>query len=458
MIDANQYIVDLEAALHLKDRKIDGVYFWKLVRFPLARRIEIQRGTLEPSRPGRVEKPAVKRFLRFLRSFDHCYTRPRVILFEHSRKIRHGNTFIDPYSWRVTQALESAKVDFCLLENDTHYQCDMGNPRRWFVSTTRLNRARFEALSTLPDDAARVVRDIEGRIASDLGQHIDVAGLIRSWVNTFKKHYAYFSNALRAKARNTDVLFVVCGYGKEGIVQAAKDAGIYTVELQHGTLYPLHLGYSYPRWERVPYFSDSFAIYADAWIRNVPLGGVDTRVLGCAPVGDRDPFESVLQKTGDILFISQWVNSEKVLRFAERTAELLPNRTVVCKLHPQDTLPVEAARRYPHVRIEKSGLLESYLKTAEYAVTVFSTGIFESLRYGCRPVLLDMYGVQYMRDFIDVTGAPVVSSPEALADVVADSGRVNPYRNLRYEHWYGDFDESVVLDYIGHGASPRGVR
>lgn len=450
ILDASRYVMDLEQEYRLFEQKLGGVYFWKLIRFSLARRIEIKRGSLESSKNLDIEKPVLKQVMRFFRSFDHCYKKPKAILYEHSRKVKYRNSFIDPYSWRVTQTLENAQIDFCLLENDMYYQCDSWDPRRWFLYSGHLKRVQFKRLERLPGEISQLICALEQKILSDLGQQIDMASLVLTSVNNFKKNYAYFSNTLRNKS--PEVLFVVCGYGKEGIVQAAKDAGIYTVELQHGTIYSLHMGYSYPGWENIPYFCDSIALYSDAWLETIPLRGVDIRVLGYAPAKNAVASESNEEKGIDILFISQWVYSEKILQFADKAAQMMPNKTVVCKLHPSDTVDADAARRYPHIKIEKTGLLEQYLRAAEYAVTVFSTGIFEGLRYGCRPILLNMYGIQYMRDFIDVTGAPVVSEPTELVDFISNHDSASLYRNLNYKYWFEDFNESVILEYIKNSA------
>jgi hypothetical protein len=456
ILDANRYVIDLEQEYGLFDRKIDGIYFWKLVRFSLSRRIEILRGTLEPSKDLRVEKPVLKQFMRFVRSFDHCYSNPRIILYEHSRKVKHQNTYIDPYSWRVTRALEDAKADFCLLENDLYYQCDIWDTRRWFLFPSHLSRVPFKKLENIPDETLRLIHTLERKILFDLGQQIDLEELVRSSVNKFKRDYAYFSAALRNKS--VAVMFVVCGYGKEGVIQAAKDAGVYVVELQHGTIYPLHLGYSYPGWRFIPYFSDSMAVYADVWLDDVSLQGVDVKVIGYAPANPVETDDKRKNKTIDVLFISQWIHSEKILRSADKAAQLMPDKKIVCKLHPSDSVDAEAAQRYPNIKITKDGLLCDYLSAAKYAVTVFSTGIFESLQYNCRPILLNMNGIQYMDNFVKVTGAPVFSEATELAAFIKETDDKNDsYRNLGYKYWFGDFNESAIFDYVKRGVANKSV-
>jgi hypothetical protein len=50
---------------------------------------------------------------------------------------------------------------------------------------------------------------------------------------------------------------------------------------------------------------------------------------------------------------------------------------------------------------------------------------------------------------------PVVPSPAAFADFVERTDRDGGgYRNLSDTHWFREFDESVVLDYLN--GKPRG--
>ena len=445
--DVNQYVIDLEREYRLFDQTIDGIYFWKSTRFFLSRQIEIGRNTLEPPKKLCSGKPLLQRLMRFVRSFDHCYRNPRVLLYEHSRKVKHRSSYIDPYSWRVTRALENAEIDVCLLENDLYYQCDLWDTRRWFLFADHVNRARFARLDQLPRETESLVHTLEKRILSDWEQTVDLKSIVRSAVNKFRRDYAYFSAALRNKS--PEILFVVCGYGKEGIVQAAKDAGVYTVELQHGTIYPHHLGYTYPGWNKIPYFSDSLAVYADAWLDGVSLGGIDVKVIGYESIAPVEIGDQLREKTIDILFISQWTHSEKILQLADDTAKRMPDRTVVCKLHPSDIFSAEIAARYPNIKIEKDGLLCEYLRAARYTATVFSTGIFESLQYNCRPILLNMHGVQHMESFARITGAPVLGDAEEMAAFLQKDGDGRfEYRDLQYKSWFADFDESAILDYL----------
>ena len=452
MLDANQYVIDLEQALGLPVQTIDGVFFWKLIRFTLSRQIEIARGTLEASKRQPERPSRLREAMYYLRSLDHCFRKPKALLYEHPRKEQRLNTTVDPYSWRVRECFENAGVDYCLLESDSHRRAELSDPRRWFLYPGHLHRIRYERVTHIPEETRRLLNTLETRILDDMGVKIDIVALVTSSVDKFKQEVAYFSRALRKVSPK--VLFLVCGYGKESVVHAAKEQGIYTVELQHGTMYPFHLGYAYPGWERIPYFADSLGVYASAWVENISLSGVDIRVIGYEAPGDGTATREAREKTIDILFISQWIHSDRIFEFAEKTAILLPQLNVVCKVHPSDKGDERRQERYPHVRIVKAGGLGEYLAAADCAVTVFSTGIFEALRYGCRPMLLNMYGIQYMEDFVRVTGAPVLTEPEEMAALLGDDGadRIE-YRDLQYKSWFADFNESAVLDYLGRPAS-----
>jgi hypothetical protein len=456
LVDASQYIIDLENEYQLFNKTIEGVYFWKLVRFALSREIEMHRGTLEKTRTRSRKKARLKQVMRFIRSIDYCPAESRVVVYEHARKVAHRGSYVDPYSWRVVQALVETNEDFCLWEGDiaSRYQCDLFDAKRWFLSAYHLKSVKHRTVSHITGETGGLLRVIARRLMADLKIRIDVAELVITSLNHFIKEYAYFSYVFHNATPK--LLFVVCGYGKEGLIQAAKDAGIYTVELQHGTIYPRHLGYAYPGWEKVPYFADSLAVYAETWIDDLPLKGVDVQVIGYAPLvtGMTEPRDA--KKDIDILFISQWIHSDRILHFASSVAKMMPSKKVVCKLHPADAIPKTSGPPIPNLSITRDRSLNEYMAVAKYAVAVFSTGIFESLRFACLPILLDMYGVHYMEDFVKVTGAPVIDSPEAfVAFLQNNEGQGDAYRNLSYTNWFREFDASIVDMYIKKSAMLR---
>ena len=69
------------------------------------------------------------------------------------------------------------------------------------------------------------------------------------------------------------MIFVVVAYENQAIVKAAKDLGIEVIELQHGTISPYHLGYSYPEntmrinneIREIEYFPDKILSFGDYW-------------------------------------------------------------------------------------------------------------------------------------------------------------------------------------------------
>src|SRR5690606_28400210 len=104
---------------------------------------------------------------------------------------------------------------------------------RKFVARPRLG-AEQERL------AEAVARELWARFPTDP----DVVGELRR-AHELRVSRLPLYRALLARVR-PKVVVVLVSYGNEALVEAARERGIPTVELQHGTIHPYHLGYTYP--------------------------------------------------------------------------------------------------------------------------------------------------------------------------------------------------------------------
>ena len=131
-----------------------------------------------------------------------------------------------------------------------------------------------------------------------------------------------------------------------------------------------------------------------------------------------------------MLFLSQGVIGDRLSGLGLACAQRLPDYQIVFKLHPgeyarwkTDYPALVEASKLPNVEVVDHNERDLYLLMAESAVQVgvFSTAIYEGLALGCRTVLADLPGIEYMQRLIDAGHATKVADADALVTAIEDS-------------------------------------
>jgi hypothetical protein len=207
-------------------------------------------------------------------------------------------------------------------------------------------------------------------------------------------------------------IFMVCSYGKEPIVMAAKRLRIPVVELQHGVVTNYHLGYSVAPGQHKLSFPDYFLTFGDYWVNSVNYSIDDNNII---PIGypyftrEIQNYRGV-EKKNQIIFISQGTIGKKLSELAIKFAhEVNSSVEVVYKLHPGE---------YDRWKIEYKGLFESQehgvlsvidgeypslyqlLAESTWQVGVNSTVLFEGLGLKCRTIIVELPGHEHMDQLI----------------------------------------------------------
>ena len=192
------------------------------------------------------------------------------------------------------------------------------------------------------------------------------------------------------------VLVVVCAYGREPLIEAAKARAIPVVELQHGIIYPYHLGYTFPAAPKST-FPDHLLTFGTYWdtATDYPIPSDRIHAVGY-PAFDEARSDVERAPGDEVLFVSQLAVGEPLSRmavaFAARTG--IP---VVYKLHPgevpgwRDRYPWLDA---PGVRVvdDPGRSIYDLFATARAQVGVFSTGLYEGIGMGVPTVVAQLPG------------------------------------------------------------------
>jgi hypothetical protein len=213
-------------------------------------------------------------------------------------------------------------------------------------------------------------------------------------------------------------VYAVVAYFHQHIVGAARDLGIRVVELQHGAISPYHIGYSYPGRPVVADQPDELWCFGSYWTDVVELpAGMRTEVVG-APFIDRlTPAEAAAKDPQRVVFLSQGTIGPRLLSFALELSAARPELDVVYRLHPSEHSDDYVIPSSSRVRLS-TGSAEptlDLLASATYQVGVSTTALFEGMTLGCRTVVADLPGNEYLAPAIARGDALLVESGTELA-------------------------------------------
>jgi hypothetical protein len=221
------------------------------------------------------------------------------------------------------------------------------------------------------------------------------------------------------RRRGIKTVYVVVAYFHQHIVGAARDLGIRVVELQHGAISPFHLGYSYPGRPVVADQPDELWCFGSYWTDVAELpAGMKTAVAGAPFIQPLSDAELAAKESQRVVFLSQGTIGPSLFEFAASLAGERPAYEVVFRLHPSEHAADYPPR--PGVRIS-SGPGEStlgLLASAGYQVGVATTALFEGMVLGCRTVVAQLPGHEYLQPVVDRGDAVLADSPASLAELL----------------------------------------
>jgi hypothetical protein len=433
---------ELEKELDLFNIKIDGVYFWERIRFGLHRGIGEELGLY--GQAHRVWKStflnSIIVFLRFL-----CFSilkspvssSAKEILFIGSprRKLLENNMWWDIYCDPVINSLKNNK--YLLLEYPY-----IGNHLRP-PKTSNIKYLDYIALVAnlrlklglgkvhFSSEEVGTLREVGERFAQEFGVEMNIAKIVKEQLLKRKSYLPIYKELL--EKLSPSIVFLVCSYGKEDLLEVCHSLGITTVELQHGTIDKYHLGYSYPQKDfKKRDFPDYFLSFGDFWknLGVVPLD--DERIISVGyPFLEQEVKKYIgFKRKNQILFISQGPIGEELSNFAIKLAKGLDDSIkIVYKLHPGEFKRWKG--EYPWLlKAQQGGLitvvedesdLYKLMAESKVQVGVNSTAIYEGLSFGLKTYLVPLSGIEYMRELLEKGYAKKVDSVEDLVQDLQNS-------------------------------------
>jgi hypothetical protein len=442
----------IERDLGLLERTVGGVHYWPIVRLNTFFELARARGAYEqPPQPD-----ALGHRLRFhlsaaIAGLPHLLFGPTT----------HPDTAVVASELRDQRAGLFLPIHGACLEKDP----EAGRLLVYFRPTPQrpsLVAPQYEAKS--------LAAAIEGGRALGLLGHTRFIGRMRqekamldeAFLRTLEHPFPFSARKLAAvvsvfsgRRRLMRVLlgrlrvrrlFAIGNNCMEYVTAAAQDVGMDVCELQHGLITRYHMGYSYPGRPVVPYAPDRLLLFGRYWKTAAELpGNTEPVVVGCRYLARylSIPLPKVPRQ---VVVISQGAIGTRLFEAVLAIAHLAPDWQFIFRCHPGEQPAAYEARlsasemRVPNLSISPNeDDFSELLARSEVQIGVFSTGLFEGMRYGNRTILLDLPGIEYMQDVIDQREAVVARTAAEIPSLLPIAP---PSRNP--EDYYSEPVESVT--------------
>ncbi|ENH98103.1 sialyltransferase [Gracilibacillus halophilus YIM-C55.5] len=431
----------LEDKYKLFDIQINGVKLWELIRLPVLNEITRQReifGQAHTTKNSLSSKfKALPTFIYNSLTKNPFFSNREVdvIIFDHERKVRVDNKYIDIYTDPIIKKLSSDKYE--VIEEDylkkhwTSRKDSFRNYNDFYFFYTFKDRMLLRVKFT--EEEIFKITKLQKIINNHFSVNLDLFNQSKKAIKEFKLKYRYHYNLL--KIRKPKEIFLVVSYTRQGLVKAAKDLGILVNEIQHGIISPYHLGYNYPGSKNQEYFPDVLYLFGEYWkeASNFPIKKDRLKVLGFPFLYNNIIKKKKLMehKKQQILFISQGTIGNKLSTIALETAIAMSDYKIVYKLHPGEferwktTYPdLVRANKLENFQVVDSNErdLHTYLAESKFQVGVYSTAIYEGLALKCNTIILKIPGYYYMEELIKQGFVYLVEDSDGLMNVINNSG------------------------------------
>lgn len=426
----------LETKYNLLDLQVRGVKVWQYRRnilyFDISQKMGMFSEHTSPAVPSKGGKE--NRLINSLWTLNPLLDKePRdVLVFPHPRKVDLGQGRVDIYTKYLVDEFKEQGVNYQAIERtfDNRLCSQEGQPRRHLeiVEILLAWQQKFRKL-TLNTGEQRLIETINKDLNESFGIKIDLAKNFTYAISRFQITYGIMKRIFENKKPKK--IFIVVNYGwMAPVTKAAKDLGIEVIELQHGNFSEYHLGYSFPGvTKQLEYFPDQVWVWNDFWkgMCQLPIPSEKISTYSFKHFDhQRRKFDGVKKIENQIVVISQAAIGHKMADVILKNIDRLKDYTIKYKLHPgeygtwQNNPSLNKLKEYSNVQViaDNKTPLYQFLAESKYLIGVYSTAVFEGLDFGCLLILLNLPGIEYMKNLIKQGKASFVGDDEWIADVI----------------------------------------
>lgn len=464
-------IWELEERYELNHMEIQGTYPWLIIRMYVYYEITRKTQVFESAQQASLSLfDKVKSFTPFIKNslLNNPFSGGKcdVLIFDHPRKVIFQNEYKDIYSYFLPQTLKENGKSFEIVESpylNKHFTSKSYQKKNNVRFNDRIllgsfiNKSRNRGKVPFTEDEKSRIDLLKKELETAFSIEIDLFKIIEDHILNFKYDYEKYLELLEKKQPKQ--VFLVVAYENKALVSACHEKNIEVIELQHGTISPYHLGYSYPKetckkdgkYKEIEYFPDKILSFGDYWQNacSFPIGKENIISMGYPYFNESSlEFMKIDKNHNQIIFISQGVIGKYLSKFAYETARNLEDYKIIYKLHPgeyatwrenyESLVKAEKMDNFKVIDKSEPPLYELFAKS-EYQVGAFSTAIYEGLSFNCKTFIIDAPGIEYLDALFDKGIVLKVDDSDDMIEKMKDSNLAEYDKNYIFK----PYDKSV---------------
>ena len=494
-----QNIWNLEEKYELNHKEIQGCYPWQLIRMYLYYEITRKTNVFESAQQSSLSLfDKVNTFLPFIKnsiSSNPLSGKENVdaLIFDHPRKVIFNDEYQDIYSYFLKDTLKENGKSFETIESpylNKHFRNNENIKENNVKFNDRIllgsfiHKTRNRGKVPFREEEKAFINAIKSEIETVFNIKIDLFRIIEDHILNFQYDYRKYIELL--EKRKPKQVFLVVAYENKALVAACKSKKIELIELQHGTISPYHLGYSYPENTRkindeikeIKYFPDKILSFGDYWksSSHFPIDEENIISMGFPYFEENSKTYMEIAENKDketnqkqILFISQGVIGKYLSKLAYELANNLNQNEMeendnadyafIYKLHPGEygtwrenynylTKAIDEFDNFTVIDKSEPPLYELFAKS-NYQIGAFSTAIYEGLVFNCKTFIIDVPGVEYLDDLIDKNIVKKVKSSEELINYLKeDKDNEIDLKEYDKDYFFKNYDRTIFKNIL----------
>ena len=494
-----QNIWNLEEKYELNHKEIQGCYPWQLIRMYLYYEITRKTNVFESAQQSSLSLfDKVNTFLPFIKnsiSSNPLSGKENVdaLIFDHPRKVIFNDEYQDIYSYFLKDTLKENGKSFETIESpylNKHFRNNENIKENNVKFNDRIllgsfiHKTRNRGKVPFREEEKAFINAIKSEIETVFNIKIDLFRIIEDHILNFQYDYRKYIELL--EKRKPKQVFLVVAYENKALVAACKAKKIELIELQHGTISPYHLGYSYPENTRkindeikeIEYFPDKILSFGDYWKSSSHFPIDEENIISMGFPYFEENSKTYIEIAGNkdketnqkqILFISQGVIGKYLSKLAYELANNLNQNEMeendnadyafIYKLHPGEygtwrenynylTKAIDEFDNFTVIDKSEPPLYELFAKS-NYQIGAFSTAIYEGLAFNCKTFIIDVPGVEYLDDLIDKNIVKKVKSSEELINYLKeDKDNEIDLKEYDKDYFFKNYDRTIFKNIL----------
>lgn len=424
----------LEKKYDLFNKKINNVYFWKLIRFEVTG-IILKELNLSGIAHDKVEGDSVIKRIVNTYLYGVCSRKKNVdiLVFQSDRKTLVENKFIDINTEKIVIDLEKKFKNYEVVERKykNKYYAQADNKRSYseycFISNS-MKKIIYKIIFF--NSEKEILDTIEKEIEELFKVKINLKKILEKKIIKFKIEKKMFNKML--KVRKVKQVFFVCSYGMEALISACSENDIETIEIQHGLIGKYHMGYSFPNNKQIHYFPTRMILFGKYWYDSTPLPLKIENIEFRGNIYLKNmltKYRITEKKKKQVIFISQGTVGDKMSEIAYKFALKNNEYNIIYKLHPGEysrwkheyKFLIEADNSDNFTVVDNNNInLYKYLSESEFLVGHNSTVVYEGFIFSCKAILLDFPGVEYMEYLIEKKIVKLAKNEEEILNYITE--------------------------------------